>query len=264
VQRNENRHKIIYRAVTWLQQKSLWRKFLVYPGGWGDFYLLSPNKLSDKQFSESFSYVPSNRFIPSTYPRVHLNSVFLKEEVNILETITKYNKIILYMPTFRLGKQSLQFAELGESLKDILQKENILWIQKAHSADSTSKELKSENNILSLSPNFETNILMPYITLLITDYSSVATDARYFNKPILFYIPDYEEYKNGENGLTDEAEELMSGPKFYNTESLRNQIVSLISNPNQAIPHNYTELRNKCWNPDFDISDVWEKISKLK
>jgi CDP-glycerol glycerophosphotransferase len=190
--------------------------------------------------------------------------VFLKEEVNILETIKKYNKIILYMPTFRLGKQSLQFAELGESLKDILQKENILWIQKAHSADSTSKELKSENNILSLSPNFETNILMPYITLLITDYSSVATDARYFNKPILFYIPDYEEYKNGENGLTDEAEELMSGPKFYNTESLRNQIVSLISNPNQAIPHNYTELRNKCWNPDFDISDVWEKISKLK
>ncbi len=264
VLRNQNQHKLVYSVISWLQQTRFWRLFFVYPGGWGDFYLLSPNEISNKQFRESFGYIPQSRLIQSTYPRVHPNYALLKKEKSVLEKIKQYNKIVLYMPTFRLGKQSILFSDLGRSLKDILKKENILWIQKAHSADNFIERGELEENILALSPNFETNVIFPYISLLVTDYSSVATDARYFNKPVLFYMPDYEDYKKGENGLTDEAEELLSGPRFYDVDSLRRQIVHLVFNPNMAKPQNYTEIRNKYWGKDVEISDVWEKISKVK
>ncbi len=262
--RKREKHRIAYAAIDKFEKTMVYRKFMNRPGGWGDFYLLSPNEVSNKQFYESFGGVPSNRFVQSTYPRVHLNSVLLKKEETVLKRVKQFQRVILYMPTFRQGKQDFCFSELGESLKSLLQKEDILWVQKAHSASNLDGAPNDENNVLSLSTDFETNLLLPYITLLITDYSSVATDARYFNKPVVFYLPDYEAYKSGDNGLTVEAEELLSGPKYYDIKSLKEQIVDLVNSPEKAKPDNYELIRKKYWGPDLDVSDVWNKIYKLR
>lgn len=62
----------------------------------------------------------------------------------------KYDYIFLYLPTFRTGDNKFSFVEYADELKDIL-KNNILWIQNAHSID--------EQNKLCLG----INVLLPYI-----------------------------------------------------------------------------------------------------
>ncbi len=256
-------HPFIYSFVSKLIKTSFYRNFLFYRGGWGDFYLLSTSSISEKQFQESFGYVPCNRFIQATYPRTHLSQTLLTYEKKVLDMIKEHKKIILYLPTFRAGSTSEECLNFSSKLEDCLKQENILWIQKAHSASSKSISNKFEENIISLPSDFEINLLLPHITLLVTDYSSVATDARFFYKPVIFYMPDYEDYKNGANGLTDEADELLSGPQFFTFEDFKRKLPYYAANPSLAIPSNFEEIRNKYWGKSNSIADVWNKISKI-
>ena len=55
--------------------------------------------------------------------------------------------------------------------------------------------------------------------LLITDYSSVIFEYALLNKPIIFYIPDYDEYKESRDFYYDFSEYLY-GEKCKNMEEL--------------------------------------------
>lgn len=256
-QRKEN-NKVLYALKEFMERFKLYRQFVTHVGGWGDFYFLSPTETDTKQF-EKFSYVPRKNFIEALYPRTCPCPKMTDEEKNVLDIMNKYDKVVMYLPTFRTGNNKFDFSLVAENLKDTLAEENILWIQKAHSASNTV--LKEEiGNILNLSPDFDINVIMPYITMLITDYSSAASDARFFYKPVLFYVPDLDDYINGDNGVTENAEELLRGPQFFSIDELKDGLIKYINNPNSAKPRDYDEIRYKYWGRDMDMDEIWKRI----
>ena len=78
----------------------------------------------------------------------------------------------------------------------------------------------------SLIPAFiDTNELLAITDILISDYSSIFYDYLATDKPVIFYIPDLEEYKNY-RGLYIEPEEL-PGPCLTNLSEVGKVINNL-------------------------------------
>ncbi len=259
--RKKELRPLIYKIKEGLEKFKLYRLFVQEKGGWGDFYFLSPTPTTTKQFKR-FSYIPEKNFIESLYPRTCSCIEHFSHEKEVITEMNKYSAVILYLPTFRTGQNRFDFTSVANRLQNILLEHNILWIQKAHSASGVGKIGSADKNILSLNHDFDINVLIPHIDILITDYSSAASDARFFRKPVLFYVPDIDDYMNGENGVTEEAEELLSGPKFYDEEQLQLGIVESLKNPNSAKPDNYEMIRSKYWGKDKDMKQIWIDICK--
>lgn len=255
------RHPMIYCMKESLEKNILYRKFMLGNGGWGDFYFLSTSEAATRQF-ELFSYIPRNKFIVSAYPRTCECIRMTDREREVVELIKEYKKTVLYLPTFRSGENQFDYTKVSTEVGDILEEENVLWIQKAHSANKISERESKENSICNLEMDFDINVIMPYITVLITDYSSAASDARFFHKPVLFYVPDMEEYMTGDNGVTEEAEELLSGPKFYSMDEFKDGLRFYIKKPNEAKPENYEKVRDKFWGEDRGMKEIWQDIRK--
>lgn len=254
-------NKFLYMIKEQLEKNRLYRLLMNAEGGWGEFYFLSPTDTCTKQF-EKFSYIPRRNFIESLYPRVCECLKLSEKELEVLDIIKKYENVVLYLPTFRMDNDSMTLMKINEELQDVICNKDILWIQKSHSASTEMSESKLDGNILSLSPEFDINVIMPYIKLLITDYSSAASDARFFHKPIVFYVPDLEEYINGANGVTEEAEELLSGPKCYNVQELKLSLQKYISDPEAAKPECYNDIREKYWGKNKTYEQIWKDILK--
>ena len=147
-------------------------------------------------------------------------------------SIKHYNKVIIWMPTFRKGGGFKRNDSLGElplgiplitsnekltELSEFLKKENVLLIIKIHPMQdiSTVKIMESENICLLTGKrikecgidNYE---LLKQTDALISDYSSISYDYLFLNKPIGYIFSDLEELKNGL--ITDVAEDFIAGP----------------------------------------------------
>lgn len=257
--RRKAQHKLVYGIKEGLEKCWLYRQFVTGTGGWGNFYFLSPTELDTKQFRE-FSYIPKKAFIQSQYPRTCPCPKPMAQEKAVLEILKKNPRTVLYLPTFRTGSNAFDFSTLANHLQDVLEKEDILWIQKAHSASKTDLQDRQTKNILNLPPEFDINVIMPYISMLVTDYSSAASDARFFRKPVLFYVPDLEEYTNGDNGVTEEAEELMRGPQYFDLDTFREGLATYIADPEGAKPEDYESIREKYWGKEMELAEIWQDI----
>ena len=252
-------HRFVYACKELLERLAVYRLFAMEKGGWGSFKFLSTTPAATYQFAQ-FSYVPKKNFIESAYPRTCECPKLTPDEEKVVKIIESSKNTVLYLPTFRTGDNKFDFTTVADSLKDTLQKNDILFIQKAHSASAVSTEYVLEGNVLSLSPDFDINVIIPKITMLITDYSSAMSDAAFFHKPVLLYVPDFEEYVNGDNGVTDEAEELMNGPKFYNITELAEGIERYIASPDSAKPECYEAVREKYWGKERTLEEIWTDI----
>ena len=56
--------------------------------------------------------------------------------------------------------------------------------------------------------------------VLITDYSSISTDYVLLNKPIIYTLDDYEEYKNSRGFSIDDPKQYFVGYHVHNKEEL--------------------------------------------
>lgn len=146
---------------------------------------------------------------------------FYSNDCGDLNKITnqKYNKVILWMPTFRKGggygrQDSTQIGDLGipliknkaeyQELNDYLKKLNVLLILKLHpKQDLSDLQVEEMTNIRILTGTTVKELgvdnyrLMKDCDALISDYSSAAYDFLQCNKPIAYDFSDVEDYKLG-------------------------------------------------------------------
>lgn len=258
------RHRFLYAIKDFISSNLIYVNKLVSGAGeWSNNYILSTTNPTTLVFQKYFG-LKDDRFIPSSYPRNCKVPRLLKNEENALKLIMGFKHKVLYLPTFRTGNDKLDFSGFGCILKDILIRNDILWIQKPHSADKENKPQEGlQDNILNLAPDFDINMLLPYIDILVTDYSSVLFDAMYHNKPVLYLVPDYDEYKNGDRGFVVSPDEVMQGPKFYSINELKEKLVYYCENPEQAKYEKYSDIRSKYWGQEErTIEDIWNNIKK--
>ena len=197
-------------------------------------YILSPNDFCNDVFSRSFEY--NGPIISKGYPA---NDIFyedtllkqqeLKENLNI----DPNKKIILYCPTFRdydvdennqkKFSHVIDLKKLYENIGD-----EYIILMRLHYSIAKHLVLSEEmqKSIIDLSDYDDIADLYLITDILITDYSSAFVDFAHSKKPILFFVPDFEEYF-AFRGVYSEIKDNLPGPEIFDDDELVNCIKNI-------------------------------------
>lgn len=184
-------------------------------------YMVSPSKFTSEKLRSAFNLKKvhkENNIIEQGYPRNDFLYNHTEEEVKRIKQrlgIDGINKkIILYAPTWRDNQHQ---AGVGYTYKtevdfDKLQKElqnEYIILFRAHYFVSNSFDFeKYKGFIYNVSDLDDVNETYVVSDILITDYSSVFFDYANLKRPMLFYMYDFEEYKDEMRGFYIDLDEL--------------------------------------------------------
>ena len=144
-------------------------------------------------------------------------------------------KLVLFAPTFRGDtREKAYYPEKWFNPEEFINKlpEDYILGLKYHPFINAKPQIPDslKSRVVNLSDYREINNLLLVTDTLITDYSSVIFEYAFLNKPIIFYLPDLEEYDRDRSFFYDFSEYLY-GTACYKKEDLPN----LVLNP-EAIP----------------------------
>lgn len=150
-------------------------------------------------FSKAFQ-VPSEKFRILGMPRV--DYIKAKEnrnrELEQRYVADKGKHVVLYIPTFRKGEPT-DAAALIQAIDS--NKYNL--IIKMHPLEQNQIDKR-----FAADPAFGTYDYIKFADYVITDYSAVAIETSILEKPIFFYLYDYEKYKTKRGLNIDPFEEM--------------------------------------------------------
>lgn len=152
----------------------------------------------------------------------------------------KYGKIFAWLPTYRRGKHKnekdsnfditnqILTVEYLEKLNGVMEGKNNLLIIKLHPLDIANKEKFKEYSNIKIVKNTELekmNVqlypLLGSCDVLITDFSSVYIDYEILKRPILFFLPDIDEYRKARGlAIKIPLEKHLPGEIVYSKDEL--------------------------------------------
>lgn len=144
-------------------------------------------------YSDSFG-ISKDSIKPIGLPRTDI--LFNKQFMNQKSKYEK--KVILYAPTFRGdGQKSAHFNFTFDfkSLYDNFAKDYIFLIS-MHPFVKQKVNIPKEYNdfFKDISSEEDINLMLPFVDILITDYSSIIFEYLYFKKPLILFVPDINDY----------------------------------------------------------------------
>lgn len=233
-------------------------------------YILAPSEYLKSIQADLLSIpYPNDKQIILGYP---CHDVLYNLESGDLSKLTDYtfNKVVLWMPTFRKSKidnridSSIEYTmgipivsdiEEYKKLNNILNSLDILLIIKIHPMQDLEQiKIYSDTNIIVIDGNkvkeldIDNYRLMVDADAMISDYSSSGTDFLHTGRPIAYTLDDINEYKLG--FIVENPKDFMPGMKIYCFENLINFFVSL----NNGEDEYYTQ-RKSVLNKMFTFHD---------
>ena len=196
-------------------------------------FFVSPSEFYTEKIATAFSQEQNkDKFLPLGYPRNDFLFKFTDADVKRVKenlNIPKDKKVILYAPTFRDDnyERTKGFHYDCEIDFDLLYKalsNDYVILFRAHYfvIDKYNLE-KYDGFVIDASGYQDINDLYIVSDMLITDYSSVFFDYANLKRPIIFYMYDYERYKNKMRDFYLDINEL-PGKISYTNEQLLNLI----------------------------------------
>lgn len=186
-------------------------------------FILSPNEFMSEVFRDSFRLqgIYGGKLIEEGYPRNDLVIHANREEVlNKLSRrgvrIERDKKLILYAPTWRgasvqnVTNSADDYPGIYERLIPQIDQRKYQLLIKPHQLAYrfVTKEQQIAYNYIP--PSMETNELLSCVDILISDFSSIYFDFLLTGRPVLFYIPDKDNYE-AERGTYEKIRQ-MPGP----------------------------------------------------
>jgi len=229
-------------------------------------YVLSSNAFQNKFFSTSFR-VPVSRCLEMGYPRNWILKTNEDERINfirkyefestiqLVEQLKRpvseggYSKVLIYMPTWRdsqrdLFTQSMDLTHLNE----VLLENNELLILKPHPMTLVDEADAEYSNIIFLDRMIDVYSILPYVQVLVTDYSSIIYDyliippgtnkkegshaGDTYDRSVILYIYDYDDYVKNSREFFYPFDENVVGKRVYNFEEL----LKVIAEGDYALP----------------------------
>lgn len=204
-------------------------------------YVMVTCKLSAELYP-SFANFGKAKFLTMGMPRLDYfgdDNSKIRNKVESEYGLSRYKKVFLWMPTFRESNHkeiSEEYLKTETHLPIIetemvldrfnlfLRERSLLMILKIHPLQKNLPVFKKNySNIIFLRDEqlHEINVqLYQFITLtdaLITDYSSISADYMLLNRPMIFTLDDYEEYKESRGEfLPGNAIDYWTGAHVYN------------------------------------------------
>ena len=204
-------------------------------------YMISPSKYCTEKFISAFGMKEAgktDKVLTTGYPRNDFLFKYTEDECRQIKEklgIPRDKKVILYAPTFRDNKYNpaegfelanfIDFEKAGETLEN-----DFVILFRAHYFISSRIDIsKYQGFVYDVSNVEDINYLYVISDILITDYSSVFFDYANLRRPIIFYMEDYEEYKNETRDFYFDIEEL-PGPVTKNQEEALSYVLKFDKN----------------------------------
>lgn len=155
-------------------------------------------------FAEAFGYnIDKMVVMPLPIVDLLLDSKYrdkVSKEIKNIYPVMKEKENIIYVPTFRPAEKEESIQELIDSIN--YEKYNL--IIKLHPLT----HLKNHDERVIWDKHFTSREMMMASDYIITDYSAIVYEASLLEKPIYFYIYDYDEYSKERNFYIDFKKEL--------------------------------------------------------
>ena len=222
--------------------------------------MLTASPFQTDMFSPAFRIEPA-QCVEQGYPRNLILTCPERERIDFIkkyeasslikdiEVIKGFNKVYVYMPTWRDdGSSALRSIDFG-AINDILYAKNEALIIKDHFNNHDDRTYR-EGNIFHYNPATDIYPLLPYTHVLITDYSSILYDYILMeDKSVILYLFDYSSYK-GERDFYYPFDDNTIGQKVYTMEQLEKVIHD---GPESLDPLKRKALIEKFWgkNPSY-------------
>jgi CDP-glycerol glycerophosphotransferase (TagB/SpsB family) len=199
-------------------------------------YFNFPSKLMSIQMGKLQFLLPDEKRVTLGYPRCdHLfDKVTNRKKLlnknkcsTLIPSLLEKDKVILYSPTWRDNDLSMSFPISAidgfnlSSFNEFLQDQHTYLLISKHPLVSKLEDFSKYKQIqyISYDPLFDINELLPEIDLLITDYSSIATDFMLLDRPVIYVMPDYD-YFLYERGLLEDMRKSLAGKEAKNMNEL--------------------------------------------
>lgn len=222
-------------------------------------YLVSDNCFSTEVFQSAFLF-PKEKILEYGYPRNDILYAPDKEErirsIRNELAIPTGKKIILYAPTWRddeyyaPGKYKFRLPLDLSLLRSHFEQEYVILLR-THYFIADNLEVKEEEKsfVFDVSRYSDIGELYLISDLCITDYSSVFFDYANLNRPILFYVYDFEKYRDVLRGFYIDMETELPGPLLYTTGEVV-KAISQLKEIEQDYAERYVAFRERFCNQD--------------
>lgn len=216
-------------------------------------YVLVPTEFFREIYKNAFG-CNDEQLLISEQPR----NYFLFKKNNVINKLgiqkENYNKVILWMPTFRISKDGrfkdtdnntetmlplLDTIDKINEFNNFLAEHNILVVLKVHGY-SVVPDFECKNIIVVTNEMLAAADIFLYefikdFDALITDYSSVYFDYLLLDRPIGFIVDDFDEYKKKRGFTMDDPLSIMPGEHISNYDELKGFILSIEKNLDKFI-----------------------------
>jgi CDP-glycerol glycerophosphotransferase (TagB/SpsB family) len=218
--------------------------------------MFSPAPIFTPIFKRAFR-MTHGTMVPCGSPRTDiffdktLESQYLTTFSAIIEAKKQHKKTFLYMPTFRdVGGDFFESAGFDFDLLNIAMADlnGVFYIKVHPNAGLDGFCLDHYDNIKVVPASADPYPLMPYVDVLITDYSSIYIDFLLLNKPIVFFAFDLQHYLASCRDMYFEYEEVTPGKRATCFKQLLTSLneVDLFNNQRVA-------LKEKFWGQNYTL-----------
>lgn len=210
----------------------VYRQLMVREAAYWD-YFLAQSPWAGRTMSKAFGY--EGDVIDIGYPRnSSLFGKVAKESRQITREffeIEENQTVILYAPTWRDNKKTSSGHYEKVSYLDFgaLQKRfgsDVVVLARGHVNTSKSNKVLAGSNVIDVTKYPDLNDLINASDLMVGDYSSVMFDYVNTGKPILFLVPDLEQYSSKTRGFYFNFVDSAPGPLCESTS----QLIDALSN----------------------------------
>ena len=222
------------------------------------FLFCSSNALVDI-YSSAFHNFDKNKIIVAGLPRN--DQLFQlkdkRDEIRKNIKVSSNKKLVLYAPTFREDSKATGCSEDVKFIRSFSRSlpEDFVFGIRLH--PTMVDFYDSCDGVINFN-NCNVEDAMVSADILITDYSSIIFDFSLLEKPMLFYVPDFNHYYD-DRGFYFKYEEFVPGPICYKYDELVNHIVGIENYPWKEKVINFRAL----YNPYFDGKNSYNVLKQI-
>lgn len=231
--------------------KNAWERFQYFPRRLSDekpsHYILTTAPMMSEIFARAFQ-VPMEHIIETGYPRNDIlfedsgiQNIYFREEQEVHRKLKEWKEdgyqLLSYVPTFRPSESKfLEVMELSR-FNAYLKEHNMILVCKLHPKSTFKKEFEAMeySNIYHVPAEVDINSFLGEIDLMIADYSSVYSDYKLLDRPVVAFHYDYEEYSSDTRDAYFDWEEYMPEEKAHTMEELI-ACIEAVKRRDEALP----------------------------
>lgn len=136
-------------------------------------------------------------------------------------------KLVLIAPTFRENGSAAAVMFASSVIRSYLRNLDATVLVKLHPFEAVPKEVPS--NLIILPSDADCYPLMNFVNVLVTDVSSIASDFALLDRPIIHFMPDFEQYLSTCRDMAYDPRIFNLGPWVASAEDLCDAISGALS-----------------------------------